>query len=94
MTVTFCARRVTNVSIPCNVIEVCVGVDDDPDVVKVEPELLDAASDQWHHLLHARVEQYVSGGRHEEERRDLLGSDVVDVPDEVERLKWHGELIE
>ena len=71
--------------VPLDVIDVSVAGQQDLDVGEAEAERLDAGPQPRHRGLEPAVEQDVPCGRRDEELRDRIAADVVDVADDLVR---------
>jgi hypothetical protein len=67
-----------------------VAVDEVLHVFRSESELADVVSDHWRSLDKSAVQEDVSLRAGNQERRDITGPDVIDVPDNA---KWLDRLV-
>jgi hypothetical protein len=75
---------------PTGMIGVRVRVEEDPDVLDVEPELRDALDDQWRRSRIPAVDQDVTLRTGEEERRDVVCANVIEIAGDAE---WFRRLL-
>src|SRR5207253_11491788 len=73
---------------PARVIDVGMAVEQDLDVLEVEAELPHAVADQGDGRFEPAVEEDMALRRGDQERGDVRGADVGDIPDQPERLEW------
>jgi len=70
--------------VPADVIEVRVAGEDQPHVGQMKPQTFDVRTDEGHRRGFAAVDDDAAVGCHDQERRQSLRADVVDVADDFD----------
>jgi hypothetical protein len=81
------AGLLPNEGVRLHVVDVRMARQDELDVAIPKAELLDVGLEARHGRLEPGVEQDVALGRRDQKQRDVVGADVVDVPDHAVRVE-------